>query len=416
MKKLLLCTVILLVSSLAFCMSVTRVEETNDYDSIPMLENFYGKEAGRNPSYYENVKISLVTISKGDPLYTWFGHAGIVIEEPNREDVMYDWGRFVFEPEFYKNFAKGNLMYNCGRFYAANELKEAANENRTIRRIELNLTNEQKKDIINFVNTNSSDLYNTYRYDMFTDNCATRIRDLINASTDGRFEAWAKKQSGYTFREQISKVYAFSIPLNWAADFVLGPMGDKKATLWDEMFIPANLADAVSEFENIAKDDSYINDTRETDTRQKDAEVPQTYVHTVAIVGIALALLTAFFYAVMPRFYKIEMFLVNFVFGLMGLLLLYLMTYSNHTFSFFNENILFINPLLLFCAFFSLKAEKHKHALKGIYSVLSTLIIILIVCKVGIRNVFCQNNYGQIITVLPYYLVNILLLNKKSDN
>ena len=416
MKKLILCTAIFLIASFAFCMSVTRVEEINDYDSEPMLDNFYGTGAGRPLSYYDNVKVSLVTISKDDPVYAWFGHAGIVVEEPGREAVMYDWGRFTFGPEFYVNFLKGNLMYNCGRFYAANEMENAIDSNRTIRKMELNLTSEQKKDIINFVNVNSSDSYNTYRYEMFKDNCATRIRDIINASVNGRLESWAKSQPGYTYREQISKVLCVNIPLNWTLDFLLGPEVDAKATLWDEMFLPANLAEAVSDFEGIVKEDSYVYDGRSTDTRKQDATVPQSYVQLVAIAGVALALITAFFYAVLPKFYKIEMFIVNFVFGMLGLILLYLMTYTNHAFAYFNENILFINPLLLFCAFWSLKTPKHKHALKSVYSILSTLVVILIVCKVGMRSIFCQDNYGQIVMVLPYYLTNILLLNKNSEN
>lgn len=414
MKRLLLCFVVLLAFSTLFAMSITNKFEEHPYDSVSMLETYYGNGESRNPDYYDRYTISLVTFSKDDPVYSWFGHAGIVVESENEEPIMYDWGLFSFERGFYVNFLLGNLWYKCGRTYADYQYDAALDSKRSIRKIELNLTREQKRDLVNYINLNSGEKYNSYMYDMFTDNCATRIRDIINQTTNGRFELWAKSKPGYTYRQQLSKTMFNNIPLNWLYDFVLGPLGDQKATLWEEMFLPQSLADAVSDFENIAKNDIYEYDFRETDGRKADLTQPKDYFLYALAAGLVLALITSLFYPKLTTLYSIETFVINLALGLLGTLLLFLMVFSKHRFSYFNENILFINPLLLIAAFLSLKSRKHTIRLKRIYGILSTATVVLIICKIGIPSVFYQVNYSQIALVLPFYLANIVLLNNRQ--
>ncbi len=413
MKKILFCFAVLIICSSLFGLSITYDKEIHDYDSVPMLEVHFGNGEGRTSDYYDSMKISLVTFAKDDPLYSWFGHAGLVVEKEDSAAVMYDWGLFCFGPEFYKNFAKGILWYSCGRTYTDNEYIPAIEAKRSIRKIELNLTSEQKRDIINYVNLNCSSEYCDYMYNLFTDNCSTRIRDIINMATNGRFEVWAKTKPGYTYRQQLSKTLINVIPMNWLYDYLFGPMGDRKATLWEEMFLPVNLADAVSEFENLAAKDYYEYDFRENNGRKPDAEQPESYFLYTLVFGMIMALASSLFYPKHIGLYKIQAFTFNLFLGLFGALLFYLMIFTNHDFAFFNENILFINPLLLISAFLSLNPKKHRNGLKIIYSILLILSVILVVCKIGISNVFYQNNYSQMVSVIPFYVANIMLLNKE---
>lgn len=413
MKKTVLCLFLLITASMLFGLSITSKDELHDYDSVPMLEEHYGYGEGRPLDFYGKTKISLITLSKDDPLYSWFGHAGILIEEDGKDPVLYDWGLFSFEPGFYLDFVLGKLWYLCGKTYADAVFNPAIQAKRSIRKIELNLSAEQKRDLVNYVNLNSSSKYNTYMYDMFTDNCATRIRDIINSTTNGRFELWAKSKAGYTYRQQLSKTMFNNIPMNWLYDFVFGPEGDKKTTLWEEMFLPADLADAVSEFENLASSDVYLYDFRGTDGRKEDRSQPESYFIYALAAGLLLALYATLLFPKLKVLYGIESFIFNFTFGLLGTLLLFLMVFSNHSFSYFNENILFINPLLLVAAFLSFKPEKHKMALRKIYVILFALTVILLICKVGIPSVFYQVNYSQMALVLPFYIANIFILDRK---
>ena len=60
--------------------------------------------------YYGSVDIYLMTASPSEPVYVYFGHSGIVIDPPDGDAVMYDWGTFSFSDGFYLNFAMGLLQ------------------------------------------------------------------------------------------------------------------------------------------------------------------------------------------------------------------------------------------------------------------------------------------------------------------
>jgi len=51
---------------------------------------------------------------------------------------------------------------------------------------QLNLTNHEKWQLITKLETNYKPENRYYRYDFFHDNCATRIRDIIAKSVDGK--------------------------------------------------------------------------------------------------------------------------------------------------------------------------------------------------------------------------------------
>ncbi|HLA54019.1 MAG TPA: DUF4105 domain-containing protein, partial [Flavitalea sp.] len=60
-----------------------------------------------------NLRISLLTCSPGDDLYSVFGHSAIrIVDLRNHRDLVYNYGTFDFEdPDFYINFVKGKPIY-----------------------------------------------------------------------------------------------------------------------------------------------------------------------------------------------------------------------------------------------------------------------------------------------------------------
>ena len=61
----------------------------------------------------DNIKISLITCSPGEDLYSIFGHTAIrVIDFATQTDVIFNYGTFDFyDPNFYVKFVKGKLDY-----------------------------------------------------------------------------------------------------------------------------------------------------------------------------------------------------------------------------------------------------------------------------------------------------------------
>lgn len=384
----------------------TQIRSMNEvFDSAPMLEKFY-KEPNHASHSWDKVKISLLTMSKEDAVYSWFGHSAILVEYEDSPAVLYDYGRFSFGPDFYVNFAKGRLWYKCSWVFAVSELQIANAARRTVSKVELNLTAKQKEAVVVFLNINSSDEYNTYLYHHYLDNCATRLRDIINVATDGDFERWAKEQKGMTFRQETSRILHNNLPVQWTLDFLQSGNIDGENTRWDEMFLPSELEKALLDYNGkIVGPFSYEYDNRVEDTRPLDYERPQTYWLESLIFGIAIALIAVFLRKRSAGWYSFWTFFILFVLGLLGSLLFFMSAFTSHDVTWNNINLLFINPFVLVAAFLSIRSWKHQTVLKPFFRILLFFIAVTLIGKLILPQFFIQSNLPQILTVLPLYLV-----------
>lgn len=409
MKKNLVFFLIILLCASCFGLGRVKQTEVHEFDSIPMLEKFY--KEGKASSSWDNIKISLITMSKDDPLYSWFGHTGLLVERSESYSIFYDYGRFAFSKDFYINFVKGQLWYGCGGYYSYYEFEEAIEHRRTISKVELDLTASQKKAIAEFLDINSEEPYDRYLYHHYNDNCATRIRDIINYATGGDFERWAKTQKGYSFRDQTSRILHNNMPIEWVLDLLQGPSIDGEATLWEEMFLPENLEKAVLEYGKITKEHTYIADFRDTETRPQNYEVPQSYVIQSLIAGCAIALIVLLSAKYCRPAYVIETSIINALLAIIGSLLFYMMFFSGHSFSWNNENILMFNPLLWipFIFGFRFKNLKNKKIQLASYGAFTLVTVAVIAIKVFAPQLLEQANYPQLVAVLPYYLANFIV-------
>ncbi len=405
---ILLCAVAL--SSSLFAVSVKTSVQTNAFDSIPMLQAYYDPSLeDTNEDFWAECKISLVTIGEGKPLYSWFGHSALLVEAPNYPAYVYDYGTFSFsEDGFYKNFAMGRLWFCCNVSYATYEMAYLESTGRTYHLVELNLSASQKKAIINFLNINASSEHRTYLYNHYTDNCATRLRDIINYATDGDFEAWATDIEGLTYRQIASNALSKNRPIQWVLEFLQSGQIDKPATLWDEMFLPSILEKAVIQYGT--QTGLIYPDT--SNYTISDIEPNSNMLFSV-IVGLALGLMCILLSLWVNRgrnthlaigVYKSFTFTVNLFFGLLGTLLMFMMFFTNHNVTWYNENILFINPILIVMAIMSLCRKPKAHI--NLYKVLLCVIATLVILKLIFPKVFIQDNWSVLVMITPYYVVN----------
>ena len=60
-----------------------------------------------------NVRISLLTVSPGEELYSTFGHSALrITDSVSHSDIVYNYGTFNFdEPGFYMKFIRGKLTF-----------------------------------------------------------------------------------------------------------------------------------------------------------------------------------------------------------------------------------------------------------------------------------------------------------------
>ena len=185
--------------------------------------------------------ISVLTIGPGTSLNDAFGHNGFRIKDDTFHiDLVFNYGVYDFDtPNFYTKFARGKLNYKIGVNYYEDFFNSYITQNRTIKEQILNLSQTEKQDLFNYLINNYKPENKYYLYDLFYDNCVTKIRDVlpIVLKDDIIFnEPEGFKQK--TFRRLIHDHVNRNSWGGFGIDIALGSVIDRKATPEEHMFLP----------------------------------------------------------------------------------------------------------------------------------------------------------------------------------
>ena len=372
-----------------------------------MLNRYFDMTDDGNDDYWDSYTISLLTISQGGPLYSWFGHSAFLVQTPTGRNIAFDYGTFSFaSDDFIKNFIMGRLWFVCLSSYADLRMAELEDDGRSATTVVLPLTPAQKKAIVRFMDENTSHENRDYLYHHYKDNCATRLRDIIDRATDGDFKKWAQSQRGYTFRQQASRALSRNRFIQWGLEFLQSSIIDKDATLWDEMFLPDVLEKAVMEYFGLKSTVVVDNGSLYPSVPDK----PQNNILFSALFGLVLGGISVLlWYLGFDRANGIYRGIVCIIFGILGSVLFFMMCFTNHDVTWFNENIVFVNPILLVLGILSFfKNERVVRLCRICFRILIGLILMLIILKVIASRIFFQQNWSAIITMVLFYIPNTL--------
>ncbi len=397
-----------------FAISINHADEVHSFDSVPMLNRYFDMTDDGNDDYWDSYTISLLTISQGGPLYSWFGHSAFLVQTPTGRNIAFDYGTFSFSSDdFIKNFIMGRLWFVCLSSYADLRMAELEDDGRNATTVVLPLTPAQKKAIVRFMDENTSHENRDYLYHHYKDNCATRLRDIIDRATVGDFKKWAQSQRGYTFRQQASRALSRNRFIQWGLEFLQSSMIDKEATLWDEMFLPDVLEKAVMEYFGLKSTVVVDNGSLYPSVPDK----PQSNILFSALFGLILGGISVLlWYLGFDRANGIYRGIVCIIFGILGSVLFFMMCFTNHDVTWFNENIVFVNPLLLVLGILSFfKNERVVRLCRICFRILVGLILMLIILKVIASRFFFQQNWSAIITMALLYIPNTFK-SRKSES
>lgn len=189
----------------------------------------------------DSARISLMTVAPGEFVYSTFGHSAIRVKDPvTRFDRCFNYGTFDFEqPNFLLKFCQGKLLYNLDiesyRSFEYGNLQDR----RPMQEQVLNMTQEQKQRLYDLLQENYKEENRYYKYDFFYDNCATRIRDIIQDCFFHQLQFDSSALPANATMRQLLQPYVEEKPwLDFGIDLVLGLPADKRATTADYMFLP----------------------------------------------------------------------------------------------------------------------------------------------------------------------------------
>ncbi|AKD02782.1 DUF4105 domain-containing protein [Pontibacter korlensis] len=319
-------------------------------------------------------KISLITCSSGPDLYAIFGHSAVRVNDPATGlDVIFNYGTFDFdEPNFYLKFAQGKLRYKLSVAHFRDFVYSYSMDNRSVYEQELNLTEEQKQQYWAFLTNNYLPENRFYLYDFFFDNCATRIRDGLEATFPNQLTFNISHfDKDYSFRNLID-LYLGPQPWgDFGIDLALGARIDQEATPYQYMFLPDYLSKGFGNATIVQNGQTAPLTLEPRVIFERDPSIPleggwltpQVLFWTFLLVVVALTV-ADFVKRRRSRVFDMVFFLVL---GLLGIVVLLLWFATDHQATAYNFNLLWAIPTHAVVAFFlaryALREWVHKYML-----------------------------------------------------
>ena len=300
------------------------------------------------------IRISLLTCTPGEELYSIFGHSAIrIIDSNNVTDYVYNYGTFNFDDEgFYLKFVRGKLLYYVSLERADDFIYNYMASGRGITEQLLNLSAEEKITVQKALNENLKEENKYYKYDFFLDNCTTRLRDIITNNKNPKPVLPAVMPVNTRFRQAIH-AYLDKGGQYWSKlgiDILLGAPTDKIMTAAEQEFLPDNLMSALDSSKNVKIIASKTNLYEIGGQKNEDNLFTPMLCFSLLFLMIFLISLSK------SKFSTI--FLIGFdhvfffIIGLLGILLILMWVATDHTMTKNNFNLIWALPTHTLASFF----------------------------------------------------------------
>jgi TM2 domain-containing membrane protein YozV len=308
---------------------------------------------------YASTVIKLAVYGPSDEIFIWWGHAAIMVEDASGASFTYDWGIFDYPgDDFLAAFVQNQVWYRSEKSYTPYDIKLYFDEDRDITVYTLDLDDAGKERVIRYAEENVLPENCWYDYNDFTDNCSTRIRDIIDLGTGGQMRLQAENEKGrFTLRQHVRRFMAFHPWVDWYTGFVSGRMLDREITAWDEMFLPVELGRYIRDFSFTGADGktrslvANVELLNQTKNRQPVMNAPIDNTARSFFGGVLVALLFGLAGRYRFRVGRVMSGLVQsaagLFFGLTGLAILLVPGFTGNEYLAHNNSILFINPVFL---------------------------------------------------------------------
>lgn len=326
----------------------------------------------------DSATVSLLTCSPGTEIYELFGHSGIrVFDKEKNIDVTFNYGLFDFnQDDFIYRFVRGKTDYEVGVTSTDYFLHTYIERGSGVMESVLNLTQSEKESIWLYLMENIQPENKTYRYNFIFNNCATKLRDIFDQNVSG-VKSYPDVSGSLSFREAVGLYTKTSPWSQFGFDICLGRGMDRDATTYEKMFLPEILGNTINQ-STVMVGDSTFNLVSQINTiNENTLENPAPFISPLAL-GIILCVLVLILslYGLWKkldlRWFDAIIFSIN---GLFGCLVLFLILFSKHPFTFANFNIIWLNPLFFCPLLFVIFKRLQKY--EFIYYAIVSIVLVL---------------------------------------
>ncbi|MEZ4271831.1 MAG: DUF4105 domain-containing protein [Myxococcota bacterium] len=200
--------------------------------------------APATPAPYQ---VTLLTFGPGDHPFFKFGHDAIWVHDRHAQtDEVYNFGTFDFDnPWLIPEFLQGKLTYWVSVQGIEETLWHYRSENRSITAQRLNLQAGSAKALVQRLRHLALPENRNYQYDYYLNNCATRIRDVIDDAVNGQLHQVSLAPAPLTWRAHSLRLTHETWWLYLGVHILMGDFVDQPINLWQEMFLPEKLHDGL---------------------------------------------------------------------------------------------------------------------------------------------------------------------------
>ncbi len=321
-------------------------------------------QAPLTPPPGSDLEVYVMTMGPGDAIWERFGHNALGIRDRSTgTDVVYNWGVFDFgEADFLPRFIRGEMRYRVEPYDAMLTLEFYRRANRSVWIQELTLTPVQRLAVKQFVEWNALEANKYYRYDYFADNCSTRARDALDQALGGAIRArFSPLGSGRSFRDEARRL-ADADALYTGIELGLGTPSDREMTQHEALFIPMRFRDALREMQvtdSAGSSRPLVAAEREVYASARVPELSEAQDHRMRylLIGLALVAVLVLLGRVAPRGAAVVAAVWCGVTALLGVLLVILWGFTQHTWAWQNVNLLIFNPLWILAAVWVIRTK-----------------------------------------------------------
>lgn len=329
----------------------------------------------------DSIRVSLLTCSPHDEIYSLYGHTAIRYEDKaSKTDIVVNYGMFSFKkPFFVARFVLGLTDYEMGIQDFNDFCYEYQYSGSQVTQQEINLTPEEKGQLLKALQDNYANA-RVYRYNYFYNNCTTKARDIILKSINGKIEYKNGIDRSVSFRDLI---HGCNANYSWASfgnDLLLGFKADMQTTREEQQFLPDNLMRDFGQAKIVSADGSARPLVKNTEiiVKGNDHAIAGKTKVTPQFVFITLLLLIAAIvvaeFKTKKRFLWVDISLLL-ASGLAGLIL-FVMLFSEHPTTSTNLQIFILCPLNLYWAIYIIKNKRNERKLRKAWTFLSIMLCI----------------------------------------
>lgn len=281
-----------------------------------------------------DTEVRLITIGPGDAFWSAYGHTAIAID-----DKVYGFGYFSFEDEgLVRSFIANQMYYDIGVSDFNQELELAEWQNRTFIVQKLNVSSAAKRQMADYLEWHNLPENQSYLYDYFVNNCATKIRDILDEAWQGSIKDKFNQLTDQSYFSQTFPAKKQAM-MNFGIILGYGWSAYQQRTAWELMAFPVFLQSQMSllPVDEISKAKIYYQSNEDNGLY---SWLQTHWFLWVYVMVILLGLSCKLTRKLTSRYVFVSQFIL-------GLVIAYFWFFSGHEITQWNFNILLFSPLVM---------------------------------------------------------------------